>query len=119
MNHLDISGMGWTIDPLVKLSHTLVTCPNLASVHMCDNGLYNNEESKLTILDIFGIHQDDLETNPRSHLKNKSVSHGSWMKKTVGKHLKKAPSILSDVDYQTKILKSKEAKSIAHSKVIN
>ena len=119
LNHLDLSGMGWTLEPLVKISHTLVTCPNLASVHMCDNGLYGNLESKLTVLDIFGIDQDEMENNSRTHLKNKSVSHASWMRKTVAKNVKKAPTMLGDVDYQTKILKSKEAKSIAHSKVVN
>ena len=58
LNHLDISGMAWALEPLIKLSHALVTCPNLASVHMCDNGLYGNLESKLTVLDIFGISQE-------------------------------------------------------------
>ena len=41
------------------------------------------------------------------------------MRKIVGKHVQKTQTMLGDVDYQTKILKSKEAKSIAHSKVVN
>ena len=41
------------------------------------------------------------------------------MRKTVGKHVDKVQTMLGDVDYQTKILKSKESKSIAHSKGVN
>ena len=99
LNHLDISGMSWGIEALVKLSHGLVSCPNLSSVHLSDNGLNSNLESKLEILDIFGIDLEHLESNPRSHIKNKSVSHTNWMKKTLSKSLKMTPTMLGDIDY--------------------
>ena len=60
---------------MVKLAHGLVSCPNLASVHLSNNGFYNNLEAKLTVLDIFGIDESQCEGNNKFHTKNKSVSH--------------------------------------------
>jgi hypothetical protein len=87
LNHLDLRGMGWNVQALIKLSHEIVLCQRLACVHLCDNGLSGNMEGKLTILDIFGIDKSEIDYNIKSHVKNKSVSHHQWMKKQCRRYL--------------------------------
>ena len=76
MNHLDLSGMGFTESSLSRLSLGLVKSNLLAAVHFNDNGFFEDREGKLAIMDIFGIDEASLDQNiSHNHTFNKEVSN--------------------------------------------
>ena len=83
-------------------------------MHLSDCGFSGNLESKLTVLDIFGIEGSKLNFNPRAHIQNKSVSHSAWMKKTVVQALRTPPTHLGDSDFQTRLLREKESRAVTN-----
>ena len=61
LNHLDLSGMRLEPAIIKQLAYAIIEAPVLMSLHLSDNNLFYDKESKQEILDIFGLYDHDLE----------------------------------------------------------
>ena len=102
----------------------------LLSVHLNDNGIYHDEESYNSLLEIFRNDRElinenknkDSDLDPRNFKLNKYVANEKLLKETVNYHSQKVtseevltsdPSTLGIHEYQEHLLKSKQSKVIA------
>ena len=63
LNHLDLSGMNYDKENLIKICEGISCCPNLMGIHFNDNNIIDkrNEDYFSEILSIFAI--DDRNIN--------------------------------------------------------
>lgn len=60
LNHVNFAGMNITGKYMFDLCQALSACSFILGIHLCDNGLYEDEELFLEILNLFGLSASDI-----------------------------------------------------------
>ena len=134
LNHIDLSGMQLQRDQLVKICHALVKMPHMSAVHLNDNGINNfgqmntiddENETKLELMDIFGIHPTALESNMH-YQKNRDLKFPEIIEQKVRAMVAAKYDLNNYIDVDDKTQAYKEAlanqkfsRQIGNSKFLN
>lgn len=70
-------------DELIRLCKVLSADPEMMGVHLSDNGLFADEETKMEIMSLFGIHHTAMHKEFPEFTTNKTVKNQAAIKNKV------------------------------------